>query len=120
MFVPIDKFLPISEDLIRNGTAVKTPKPWLGISTVELRGRLMVSSVTPGGPAERAGMQKGDTIISINGEIPKNLADFYRKIWAQGEAGVVVPLEVMQQREKRRFELRSMNRLDRLKLKSTF
>jgi hypothetical protein len=48
------------------------------------------------------------------------LADFYRKVWAQGSAGATVALDVLQDSEVRRIEVKSMNRLDHLKLKSTF
>jgi serine protease Do len=59
-------------------------------------------------------------IVGVKGEPPKNLADFYRKVWAQGDAGVSVPLEVLQDSAVRRVEVKSINRLDHLKLKSTF
>ena len=48
------------------------------------------------------------------------MADFYRKLWAVGPAGISVPLDVLQGSEKRRVDVKSMNRLDHLKLKSTF
>jgi S1-C subfamily serine protease len=79
-----------------------------------------VSAVTPGGPAEKAGVQRGSIIIGVAGEKATGLADFYRKVWARGHAGAVIPLDVQQNHEVRRIDITSMNRLDHLKLKSTF
>ncbi|MFL6822435.1 MAG: S1C family serine protease [Xanthobacteraceae bacterium] len=120
MFVPIDRLPPILGDLISAGRAPGPGRPWLGLNTDELRGRLFVSRVTPGGPAEKAGIRRGDVIVGVNGEPPKDLADFYRKVWAQGSAGVTVALDVLQDSQVRRFDVKSINRLDHLKLKSTF
>lgn len=120
MFVPIDRLAPILGDLLANGRAAGPGRPWLGLNTEELRGHLFVGRVTPGGPADKAGIKRGDMIVGVKGEPPKNLADFYRKVWAQGEAGVTVPLDVLQDNEVRRVDIKSMNRLDHLKLKSTF
>jgi S1-C subfamily serine protease len=120
MYVPIDLLSPVLADLISDKPAAGSNRPWLGLSTEQLHGRLFVSRLTPGGPAEKAGLQRGDIIVGVNGEPPQDLADFYRKIWAQGDAGVPVPLDVLQGNETRRIEIRSMNRLDHLKLKSTF
>jgi S1-C subfamily serine protease len=120
MFVPIDRLPPILADLIANGRIPGPGRPWLGLNAEELRGRLFVSRVTPGGPADKAGVKRGDVIVGVKGEPPKNLADFYRKVWAQGDAGVSVPLEVLQDSAVRRVEVKSINRLDHLKLKSSF
>jgi S1-C subfamily serine protease len=120
MFVPIDRLPPILADLIASGRIPGPGRPWLGLNAEELRGRLFVSRVTPGGPADKAGVKRGDVIVGVKGEPPKNLADFYRKIWAQGDAGVNVPLEVLQDSAVRRVEIKSINRLDHLKLKSSF
>ena len=120
MFVPIDRLSPILGDLIATGRMVGPARPWLGINTDEMGGRLFVSRVTPASPAERAGIKRGDVIVSVKGEQPKSLADFYRKVWAQGSAGDTVALDVLQDSEVRRIKVKSMNRLDHLKLKSTF
>jgi S1-C subfamily serine protease len=120
MFVPIDRLPPILADLIASGRIPGPGRPWLGLNAEELRGRLFVSRVTPGGPADKAGVKRGDVIVGVKGEPPKNLADFYRKVWAQGDAGVNVPLEVLQDSAVRRVEIKSINRLDHLKLKSSF
>ena len=84
MFVPIDRLLPILGDLIADGRVSGPGHPWLGVAADDVRGRLMVSRVTPGGPAERAGIRRGDEIVGVAGEPPRSLADFYRKVWATG------------------------------------
>ena len=119
MFVPIDRLLPVLGDLISDGRVAGPGRPWLGVNTDELRGRLFVSRVTPGGPAEKAGLKRGDVVVGVNGEPPKNLADFYRKVWAQGAAGSTVAIDVLQDSQVRRVEIKSINRLDHLKLKTT-
>jgi len=120
MFVPIDRLTPILADLISAGRKSGPGRPWLGLNTDELRGRLLVSRVTPDGPAQKAGIKRGDVIVGVNGEQPKNLADFYRKVWAQGGAGTSIALDVLQDSQVRRLDVKSINRLDHLKLKSTF
>jgi S1-C subfamily serine protease len=120
MYVPIDLLTPILAELIADGQTSAPPRPWLGVSTSLVRDRLFVSRVTPDSPAEKAGLQRGDIITGVNGEEPTSLADFYRKIWAMGRAGVTVPLDILQKNEKRRIEIKSINRLEHLKLKSTF
>ena len=120
MFVPIDRLTPILADLISAGRKSGPGRPWLGLNTDELRGRLLVSRVTPAGPAQKAGIKRGDVIVGVNGEQPKNLADFYRKVWAQGGAGTSIALDVLQDSQVRRLDVKSINRLDHLKLKSTF
>ena len=120
MFVPIDLLAPVLADLIAGGRPLGGNRPWLGVNADDVRGRLLVNRVTPGGPGEKAGIRRGDVIVGVNGEAPKTLADFYRKIWALGAAGAVVPLDVQQGSDKVRIDVKSMNRLDHLKLKSTF
>ncbi len=120
MFVPIDRLPPILGELLSGGRVSGPGRPWLGVNAEELHGRLFVSRVTPGSPAENAGIRRGDLILGVNGEQPKTLGDFYRKVWARGAAGVTVPLDVLQESQVRRIEVKSMNRLDHLKLRSTF
>jgi serine protease Do len=120
MFVPIDRLPPILGDLIADGRTSGPGRPWLGVNADEVRGRLFVSRVTSEGPAEKAGIERGDIIIGVNGETANTLVEFYRKVWAQGGAGAVIALDVLQNNAVRRIEVKSINRLDHLKLKSTF
>jgi S1-C subfamily serine protease len=119
MYVPIDLLTPVLADLI-SGQTPGHAKPWIGITTEEVRGKLFVARTMPGAPAEKAGLRKGDLIVGVNGEPATGLADFYRKIWKSGEAGVTVPLDILGDNGVRRVEVKSMNRNDHLRLKTTF
>ncbi|NCW02501.1 MAG: signal protein PDZ, partial [Betaproteobacteria bacterium] len=44
----------------------------------------------------------------------QDLASFYRCVWALGQAGVVVPLQIARGAELLSMNLRSINRSDRL------
>jgi S1-C subfamily serine protease len=120
MFVPIDLLKPILEDLIAKGRAPGAPRPWLGVNAEELRGRLFVTRVSPEGPAERAGVKGGDIVIGVGGEQVASLADFYRKVWALGEAGVDVRLRVLQGMQVNEITVRSIDRLQYFRQKSSY
>lgn len=120
MFVPIDGLHPILGDLLSEGRVSGPARPWIGVTTDEIGGRLVVRRVTPGGPAERAGVRSGDVIKGIGGESARGLADFYRKLWAQGRAGAVIPLDITQDGAARRLDVTSINRRAHLRLRSTF
>ena len=120
MFVPIDLLGPILADLLDKGRIAGAGRPWLGLNAQVAQGRLFVGRVAPGSPAQAAGLQRGDIIVGVNGEKTRTLSELYRKIWALGAAGVKVPLDVLSDSETRRVELPSVNRLDTLKLQSTF
>jgi len=120
MFVPIDGLGPILADLIAEGRVSGPARPWLGMNAEEIAGRLLVARVTAGSPAEKAGVQKGDILLGVAGVTATSLADFYRKVWARGDAGTTVPVDVLRAGQAQRIDVESMSRLDHLKLKSTF
>ena len=120
LYVPTDLLMPILADLIADGAAGGNPKPWIGINTQPSEDGLLVSRVTPSSPAEKAGLRRGDLITNVGGDTPKTLPDFYRKLWSLGSAGATVPLDVRRDGQKQHFDVQSINRMDHLKLKSTF
>ncbi len=107
MFVPTDLLKPILSEMKRSGTSGQPPKPWLGIRTEEAYGRLFVERVIAGGPAEKAGIGKGDIVLAVNRQAVTGMADFYRKVWVLGEAGVEVPVSILKGIEIRQVVIRS-------------
>ncbi len=95
MFVPVDVLKPVLADLLQTGRRSGKKRPWLGANTSEHRGRVFVDRVSPGGPAAVAGITANDLIMGINGAPTSGQADFYRKLWAAGEAGGTVKLNVL-------------------------
>jgi S1-C subfamily serine protease len=117
MFVPIDLFKPIYAQMSKNAETSDARRPWIGLSTQEVDGRLFVLRVQEEGPAERAGLKTGDIILSIQGESVNSLEAFYKKLWGLGRAGAPVPLKVLQGSEVKEIRVESINRMDFVKAK---
>jgi S1-C subfamily serine protease len=120
MFVPIDLLKPILADLIAKGRRNAPARPWLGVNTEEVRGRLFVARVSPEGPAARAGLKSGDILLAVGGEEVATLAEFYRKVWGRGAAGTNVPLKVLQGASVRDVTVRSIDRVEYFRPSKTY
>jgi len=115
MIVPIDLLAPILDDMTKTGRANRAPHPWLGMYATEAGERLVVAGLAPGAPAERAGVHVGDAVIAVGGEKPKSLADLWRKVWAHGAPGAIVPLKLGRSGKMLELRLTSADRADFLK-----
>jgi len=120
MFVPIDLLKPILADLIEKGRRSGPARPWLGLATEELHGHLLVTRVSPEGPAEKAGIKNGDIVVGVGADPVKTHEDLYRKVWGLGAAGVEVPLKVLQGVDMRELKLRSIDRFQYFKEKPVY
>ncbi len=114
MSVPIELLPPILHDLSR-GRQVQPPRPWLGVYAHDEDGKVTVLDVAPGGPAARAEMRSGDVILAVAGEEVRSLADFYQRLWAIGDAGATAPLRLRRERDVFDIEVRTIDRIARLK-----
>ena len=94
MMVPIDILKPVLNDLVKFGRLSRPARPWLGLYSTEIDRRIVVAGLAKRGPARRAELKTGDIILAVNGAEVNELADFYRKIWSLGAAGVGVPLTI--------------------------
>ncbi|HVP87321.1 MAG TPA: S1C family serine protease, partial [Casimicrobiaceae bacterium] len=120
MFVPIDLLKPILPDLVKSGRRAGPARPWLGVNADEVQGRLLVTRVSPEGPADRAGVQAGDIILAVGAEAVHTQAEFYRKVWGLGNAGSDIPLRVLQDSDVRELKLHSIDRLDYFRQKPMY
>ena len=120
MFVPIDLLKPILDDLVGTGRRKGPARPWLGIATEEMSGRLVVARVSPDGPADRAGIETGDIILSVGGETVRTQPEFYRKVWSKGSAGTDIALKVLQGVEVKEIPVSSIDRTEYFKRPTTY
>ena len=115
MIVPIDLLRPIYDDLLNFGKPNKKARPWLGLFGAEVEGSIVVAALTSDGPAHRADIRVGDIITAVSTNKITTLANFFRQVWAQGEAGVEIPLEVDRDGEILDISITSVARNDMLK-----
>ena len=115
MIVPIDLLRPIYDDLLNIGRPNKKARPWLGLFGAEVEGSIVVAALTSDGPAHRADIRVGDIITAVSTNKVTTLANFFRQVWAQGEAGVEIPLEVDRDGEMLDISIASVARTDMLK-----
>ncbi len=115
MFVPIDLLAPIYDAMLQTGRSAFPARPWLGMSTQDPDGKLVVGRVTPGGPAERAGIQVGDMVLGVGNQRMTTLPEFFRAVWKLGPAGVDIPLALAREGDVLRITVRSADRADYLK-----
>jgi S1-C subfamily serine protease len=92
MIVPIDLLKPIFDDLMTMGRPNHPPRPWLGLNATEIDDKVVVARVSSNGPARKANLRTGDIVLAVAGSRVSDLAGFFRKVWALGNAGVEVPL----------------------------
>ena len=115
MFVPIDLLDPILDGMLQTGRSPHPPHPWLGMSTQDPEGKLVVGRVTPGGPAQRAGVQVGDMVLGVGTQRINGLAEFFRAVWRLGGPGIEVPLTLARDGDVLRIAVKSADRSDFLK-----
>ncbi len=120
MFVPIDVLKPVIGDFIANGRSTAKTRPWLGVSSQEVGGNLLVVRVSPESPADEAGLKAGDIIVGISGEGIKGQADFYTRLWKIGGAGVEVMLDVLRGNKVENLSIKSADRNNYFRVKATY
>ena len=80
--IPINRVRRVTDDLLAHG-AVR--RPWIGVklslpqtanSREALRSRVVIRSVVPGSPADRAGLRAGDVIVRSRNRVLRNPFDW--------------------------------------------
>jgi serine protease Do len=101
--IPVDMAKQIMNDLVTYG---KVKRGWLGISVqnltkefadaydIEEENGVIVGDVFSGSAAERAGLQRGDVIVSVNNEAIKDVQWFVNKVRSQSP-GATLRLKVI-------------------------
>jgi len=115
MFVPVDLLLPIFDELRRSGSSAASRRAWIGINCVEDDGELKVVRVNDDSPADVAGLQKGDQILSIDGVAVRTLDQLWLTLWRNGPAEREVRLEIQRDGDRKTIKVFSVERAKTLK-----
>ncbi len=86
--VPASFSEPVLAEIERSGRyTAATPRAWLGITCYTLRDHVVLAGIMPDSPGERAGLQSGDVVLSVDGEEVHDRRALYERIWrhASGE-----------------------------------
>jgi serine protease Do len=112
--IPIDVASRVEQQLVAHG---KVTRGRLGVAVQDVNQALaesfglarpngaLVSSVEPGGPAAKAGLQPGDVILALNGEEVSGSPDLPPRVAAL-PPGSVAKVEIWRDRGKREVDVR--------------
>jgi S1-C subfamily serine protease len=115
MFVPTGLLNPIFDSMLKTGRGPHPPRPWLGMSTQDADGQLVVARLSPNGPASRAGVRVGDVVLGVSASRVDGLAEFFRTVWRLGTAGIEVPLTLSRAGDVLHITVKSADRNDFLR-----
>jgi putative serine protease PepD len=95
--IPSNLVKDIATQIIRHGHVVNSHRAYLGVQIGDTSGSgVYVQTVTPGGPAAKAGLKPGDVITSVNGK-PTPTVDDLTSVVSEIKVGQTVSLEIVTQ-----------------------
>jgi len=112
MFVPINLLKPILNDLIKYGRRKTDIKPYMGMSTTDSSGKVIITRVSKKGPAEKSGIKKNDIIKNVNGKPISSVEELYKTIWSSGSFGIEINIEVIRNEKNINFKVKTVDRMD--------
>ena len=112
--VSMETAIPVANELVDNGRVVW---PWLGVGVADVnpaiaaemgltaRSGVVISNVETGGPAQQAGMETDDVVISLGGKPVTNLRDLQRILRIDYEPGDETTMTVVRDGQEQEFQL---------------
>jgi serine protease Do len=115
MFVPVDLLRPILDELRRIGSTASSRRAWLGVNCVEQNGDVRVVRVNDDSPADVAGLQPGDKILTVDGTEVHALESLWKTLWSGGAPEREVVLEIQRDGSPQTVHVFSVDRMKTLK-----
>lgn len=123
--IPSNDVLPIAKELMKNG---KIQRPFLGVGLIEMSEipeyylqqnmnlpedvieGVVVGNVSPGSPADEAGLQQQDVIVSMNDQSISSANELRKFLYAETEIGEEVNVTLYRAGEKITVTIKLTNR----------
>jgi S1-C subfamily serine protease len=75
---------------------VEERRAWIGLYAQVQEETVSVTGLVAGGPADEAGLQQGDRVLSVDGEAVTTLRELYQALWRKGP-GEPVGLQILRE-----------------------
>ena len=115
MFVPIDLLKPVLLEMQQMGSSKQSNRAWLGVTSTDQGGRVQVTRVTEGSPADEAGLKPGSVVQAVDGVAVTTLEAFYKRLWAHDAPEQPVKLTIREGDDVKTIDIRPQNRMLSLK-----
>ena len=93
--IPIDLYWQHRAELEGEGiAAARRQRAWVGFYPQGFDGGVGITGIVPGSPADKAGLARGDLILSVDGLTVATLRELYREIWKK-KPGESLGLQVL-------------------------
>jgi len=111
MFVPVDLLKPVLAEMQATGSTSQSHRPWLGVTSGEHEGRVVVARVTADSPAQAGGIQRGDVILAVDDEPVASLESFYKRLWKRANPDDEIRITLQRGEERRTIVVRGVDRM---------
>lgn len=102
--IPVEYYVQYEREFKEFGRVTSRPaRPWLGFHSQTTGGHVVVTGVTPGGPAEESGMQQGDIILNVDDRPVGTRPELYENMWRK-RPGDAIAFHIV--RGEQNFELK--------------
>jgi len=110
--IPLDLFLSRREEMEHEDGGRQGPqRAWVGFYPQGFDGGVVVTGVVPGGPADRAGLARGDLVLSVDGSPVSSLRELYAAMWRKS-AGEALSLQILRESAIRVVEVETGDRAE--------
>jgi S1-C subfamily serine protease len=75
---------------------VEERRAWIGFYPQGQDDGITIVGIVPGSPADQAGLQKGDWILTVDGQSVSNLRGLYQTLWKKGP-GEPVRMQILRE-----------------------
>jgi S1-C subfamily serine protease len=115
MYVPVDLLRAALPEMLVSGRSHSSERAWIGVSCVEVEGRIRVIRVSEDSPADVAGLEVGDRIVAIDGQPVSALEQLWKRLWSGSAAERAVRLEIERDGQAQTMTVQAVDRAKTLR-----
>jgi serine protease Do len=107
--IPLELFLRRREEMESEDGPTGRRRAWVGFYPQGFDGGVAITGVVPNGPGDRAGLARGDLVLSVDGTSVSTLRELYAALWRKS-AGEAVSFQILRESAIRVVEVDTGNR----------